>query len=162
MRWVLITPFGTPVEPEVNRILAMVSGPTAVWAASAAGSAAAAKSSANSDAGRVRRRIARHHHLDVGRHRLFDGAREGRAIGREDEAGREQCEYVFELPEVAGDQRIGRRDRRVGDADIHRSEPEQRVLEVVAGEDHDGALGREIARLSSAVAIRRTLSSVCA
>ena len=28
MRWVLITPLGMPVEPEVNRNLAMVSGPT--------------------------------------------------------------------------------------------------------------------------------------
>ncbi len=28
MRWVLITAFGVPVEPEVNRNLAMVSGPT--------------------------------------------------------------------------------------------------------------------------------------
>ena len=28
MRWVLITPLGLPVEPEVNRILATVSGPT--------------------------------------------------------------------------------------------------------------------------------------
>ena len=28
MRWVLITPLGWPVEPEVKRILATVSGPT--------------------------------------------------------------------------------------------------------------------------------------
>ncbi len=28
MRWVLMTPLGSPVEPEVNRILATVSGPT--------------------------------------------------------------------------------------------------------------------------------------
>src|SRR5215467_9482089 len=28
MRWVLITPFGIPVDPEVNRIFATVSGPT--------------------------------------------------------------------------------------------------------------------------------------
>ena len=36
MRWVLITALGVPVEPEVNRNLAMVSGPTAACAASAA------------------------------------------------------------------------------------------------------------------------------
>ncbi len=35
MRWVLITALGVPVEPEVNRNLAMVSGPTLAWAASA-------------------------------------------------------------------------------------------------------------------------------
>ncbi len=37
MRWVLITPLGDLVEPEVNRNLAIVSGPTAAWARSAAG-----------------------------------------------------------------------------------------------------------------------------
>ena len=37
MRWVLMTPLGWPVEPEVNRILAMVSGPTLACAASTAG-----------------------------------------------------------------------------------------------------------------------------
>src|SRR5262245_33228642 len=35
MRWVLITALGVPVDPEVNRSLAMVSGPTLAWAASA-------------------------------------------------------------------------------------------------------------------------------
>ena len=36
MRCVLITPLGRPVEPEVNRILATVSGPTAALARSTA------------------------------------------------------------------------------------------------------------------------------
>src|SRR4029453_15608231 len=36
MRWLLITALGTPVEPEVNRNLAMVSGPTAACARSSA------------------------------------------------------------------------------------------------------------------------------
>jgi hypothetical protein len=36
MRWVLITPFGMPVEPEVNRNFAIVSGVTRACAASAA------------------------------------------------------------------------------------------------------------------------------
>src|ERR1700704_5891798 len=35
MRWVLITAFGVPVEPEVNRNLTTVSGPTLAFAASA-------------------------------------------------------------------------------------------------------------------------------
>src|SRR5262245_40508882 len=35
--WVLITPLGCPVEPEVNRILPTVSGPTRAKAASTAG-----------------------------------------------------------------------------------------------------------------------------
>src|SRR5262245_6011163 len=37
MRWVLITPLGWPVEPEVKRTLATVSGPTRANAASTAG-----------------------------------------------------------------------------------------------------------------------------
>src|SRR5919202_3981199 len=36
MRWVLITPFGKPVEPEVKRTFATVSGPTAPDAAATA------------------------------------------------------------------------------------------------------------------------------
>ena len=36
MRCVLITPFGWPVEPEVNSSLAMVSGPTRSCASSTA------------------------------------------------------------------------------------------------------------------------------
>ena len=45
MRWVLITALGVPVEPEVNRNLAMVSGPTAACAASAAAVAVGASRS---------------------------------------------------------------------------------------------------------------------
>ena len=37
MRCVLMTPFGWPVEPEVKRIFAIVSGPTLACAASTAG-----------------------------------------------------------------------------------------------------------------------------
>jgi hypothetical protein len=45
MRWVLITPFGCPVEPEVNRIFATVSARTAACAAS---TAAVGRASSNS------------------------------------------------------------------------------------------------------------------
>ena len=37
MRWVLITAFGVPVEPEVNRNFAIVSGVTALKAFSTSG-----------------------------------------------------------------------------------------------------------------------------
>ena len=37
MRWVLITAFGVPVDPEVNRNFAMVSGVTAAKAVSTSG-----------------------------------------------------------------------------------------------------------------------------
>ncbi len=47
MRCVLITPFGSLVEPEVNRNLAIVSGPTFACAASTAAVGLVASSSAN-------------------------------------------------------------------------------------------------------------------
>ena len=52
MRWVLITALGMPVEPEVNRNLAMVSGPTLAAAVSTAGVGAVASRSANDVAAR--------------------------------------------------------------------------------------------------------------
>src|SRR6185503_5136784 len=47
MRWVLITPLGSPVDPDVKRILATVSGPTAAKAASTAGVGRNSVSAAN-------------------------------------------------------------------------------------------------------------------
>ena len=47
IRCVLMTPFGWPVEPDVNRNLAIVSGPTRRFASSIAGPGAVAASSEN-------------------------------------------------------------------------------------------------------------------
>jgi hypothetical protein len=47
MRWVLMTPLGLPVEPEVNRIFATVSGPTLACAASTASVGSVMARSAN-------------------------------------------------------------------------------------------------------------------
>src|SRR5262245_12101182 len=47
IRWVLITALGVPVEPEVKRNLAMLSGPTPAWAASAAPVALQASNASN-------------------------------------------------------------------------------------------------------------------
>ena len=44
-----------------------------------------------------------------------------------------------------GLQRVGRRDRRVGHADVHRRQREQRVLDAVAREDDDRPLVRQLA-----------------
>ena len=52
MRWVLITPFGVPVDPDVNRTFATVSGPTRAWASSTRGVGGAAASAANGVAAR--------------------------------------------------------------------------------------------------------------
>ena len=146
MRWVLITPLGMPVEPEVNRNLAMVSGPTCAWAASTAAVGARSSRSANSVVGRLGIGLRVTSSSSVRRHHRLDGAAVGLAVGREHEARREQVDDEAQLAEVARDQRIGGRDRRVGDADIDGGKPEQRVLEVVAGEDRDRPLGRKLAR----------------
>src|SRR3984957_15558379 len=47
MSWVLMTPLGWPVEPEVNRNFAIVSGPTFAWASSTAAVGDVAASEAN-------------------------------------------------------------------------------------------------------------------
>ena len=52
MRWVLMTPLGALVEPEVKRNLAMVSGPTWACAVSIAKPGTVASRSANGVAGR--------------------------------------------------------------------------------------------------------------
>ena len=68
MRWVLITAFGVPVEPEVNRNLAMVSGVTLACAAATLAASSAPIRSANNVVLPVAERIARHHQFDVVRH----------------------------------------------------------------------------------------------
>ena len=56
MRWVLITAFGVPVEPEVNRNFAMVSGVTAAKAFATAGVSSVAATARNEIAPHRRRR----------------------------------------------------------------------------------------------------------
>ena len=91
-------------------------------------------------------RIAGDDHLEVGRHHRLDGALEGAAVGGEHEARGQQLEHVAQLAVVLRDQRVGRRDRHVGHADVERGKRQQRVLDVVAGQDGDRPLGREAAR----------------
>ena len=57
-----------------------------------------------------------------------------------DRAGIEQRDHAFQLVEILRHQRIGRRDRRHGYADMHRPKREQRVLDAVVGEDSQRAL----------------------
>ena len=75
MRWVLITALGVPVEPEVNRNLAMVSGVTRGCAAATPRCVLGADQIGEQRRLAVGRRIARHHQFDVVRHRGGDGAR---------------------------------------------------------------------------------------
>ena len=81
--------------------------------------------------------------LDAGRHRGLDGARERLAVGGKHQARRQRRHDRLQLAEVARHQRVGHRDRRIGNARHLRSEPQQRMLDVVAGQDRDRPFGRE-------------------
>ena len=88
--------------------------------------------------------VACQHKLGRGGENRVDRAREQRPIVGEDEARSEQLHDGAQLGEVAGHERIRRRDRRIGNADIHRCEPEHRLLDVVARQKCDGSLRRKI------------------
>ena len=93
----------------------------------------------------ARDRMTRHHDFDVRRGDALDGPRIGVAIGGKHQAGSDQIEYVSQLRQVGGDQRVGRRDRRVRNADVVRGEAEQGVLDIVAGQNDDRTLGGKLA-----------------
>ena len=143
MRCVLITPFGAPVEPEVNRNLPIVSGPTL---------RAAPRRPPGPRGSRGSRRAGRRgpsvgglragDHLDVAadRPRRCAGANGAPSLTKT-RPGRQDVEDALQLAEILGDQRIGRRHRRVGQAGDHRAEADQRVIDAVARQDRDRALG---------------------
>ncbi len=53
-------------------------------------------------------------------------------------------EHLAERAELVGLQRVGRRDRRVGHARVHRGQRQQAMLDAVAREDHHRAVAREL------------------
>src|SRR3989441_3115523 len=67
-----------------------------------------------------------------------------RRVGGEHQARLQQLEDVFQLAEVLRHQRIRRRDRRDGDADVHRAQRKQRVVHAVVRKDGDRPLGAEV------------------
>ena len=90
-------------------------------------------------------RIARDHDLNIRRNDGFNRTRELRARRDEHQPGRQQVEDMAKFCHVVRNQRVGRRDRRIRHADIVGRKADQRVLDVVAGEDHDRPLGGQIA-----------------
>ncbi len=67
------------------------------------------------------------------------------AVVREDHAGRERRPQRPERRVFAGEQRIGRRNRRIGNTDVHRRERQQAMLNAVAGENHERPVRRDAA-----------------
>ena len=80
--------------------------------------------------------------------RYVGGQRRGelRGVIGEDEARRQQFHQVGELAVVPRNHRIGRRDRAERNPGMERAERDQRVIDRIAGEDHDRLLGRKVAR----------------
>ena len=91
MPWVLMTPLGSPVEPEVNRNLAMVSAPIEATACSSAGPGRLAVIASNAgDARRYWRRCGwRRSRLRV-RSSAASALANGAGVGDVDQAGLEQ------------------------------------------------------------------------
>ena len=69
-------------------------------------------------------------------------ALEGGAVVGEDQPGLDALEDARSALYSLRLQRVGRRDRRVGDADVHRGQREQPVIDAVARQDHDRPLER--------------------
>ena len=144
IRWVLITPLGVPVEPEVNRSLAIVSGPTFAWARSTSARGLGRQHRLERVARRGGGRVRPDDDLHVRRHGRLDRGGEGTAVVCERQARRQQPDDRLELGEILGDQRIGRRHGRVRNAGDHRAEADQGVIDAVAGEDRDRPLDGEV------------------
>ena len=66
-------------------------------------------------------------------------------MGREHQPRCEQPADETQPFVILRDQRVRSRDRRVGNADVHGGEREQRVLEIVFRQDHQRPLGRQAA-----------------
>ena len=138
-----MTPFGRPVDPDVNSTLAIVS---AVHAVARRVHRRRRRRLQVVERGRRQRRGRRRRHdeLGVGRERLLQCALEERALGGEHQPGLHPVEDLPERAELGGLQRVGRCDRRVGHADVHRGQRQQPVLDAVARQDHDRAIAREL------------------
>ena len=82
------------------------------------------------------------HHLHPRPGHRLDRPRAGRRAG-EYQTGREGGDDVAQLGVVLRQQRIGRRHRRVRNADPHRRQRQAEVVEVVVGQDGDRPLDRQ-------------------
>ncbi len=143
MPWVLITPFGRPVEPDVNRNLAMVSGRIAATACSSEGPGRlSAIDLEQRHAGQVGAVAAgEDFHAGEIERRQRPGERAG--VRHVDQSRLEQRGDVLELGVVLALQRIGDRDRRHRNAGGMAGERQQGVIDAVAGQNHDRPLGAQ-------------------
>ena len=121
-----------------------MSGPTFAWAGRRRLPAVVASSASKRGRAMGRRWVRSRDDLHVRRHGRLDRGGEGNAVVDEHQARRQEADDRLELGEILGDQRIGRRDGRVGDARDHRAEAHQRMIDAVAGQDRDRPLDAEV------------------
>ena len=138
MRWVVITPLGALVEPEVKRNLAIVSAPTCGMRGVQRRAGRVCEQARERARRAAFERAFGQHHRHVRRHRGLDRLRVGGRAG-EHQARRGRGEDVAQLAVVLRDQRVGRRDRHVGHAGPQRAQRQREVLEVVVGQDRPPA-----------------------
>ncbi len=106
MRWVLSTPLGVPVEPEVNKILAIVSGPTSSEGLADVGARRHLEQPRKRDRGKIIRRLGAQYDLRITDGDGADGRCEARTVCREEEAGSYQLQNVFELAVILRHERV--------------------------------------------------------
>ena len=122
----------------------MVSGPTRLRASLTDPVPDVASSSLNGvDANGCWRRC-RDHELDACRQHLRQRALECGAFGREHEAGLEPLEDLLKRAVVPGLQRVRGRDWRIGNADVHRRQRQQGMVDPIARQDQDRPFGRQL------------------
>ena len=82
-----------------------------------------------------------HHELGpIGEHGTQRALVGGAVVG-EDQRRFDALEDVLQRAVFPGLQRVGRSDRRVGHADVHGRQREQRVVDAVARQNDDGPVG---------------------
>jgi hypothetical protein len=127
----------------VNRNLAMVSGPVACIAASTAVVGSVASRSAKLVLARPGNGASGQHHFHVGADHGADRAAITRAIGGEHQARRHRLEHVAQFGEVGADQRVRGRGRHIGHTGHQAAQRQQRVLQVVFGQDDHRPFGTQ-------------------
>ena len=131
-----MTPLGWPVEPDVNRIFATVSGVTAPERRFDRSRGLGRGQFGEARRGAVVRHVVGDHDLDAVEIERLERAREPRAAFDEDHRRPHQVEHEFELGVVAAYQRIGRRHRRHRHTHRQRAETHRGMRQRIGRENH--------------------------
>jgi hypothetical protein len=142
IRCVLTTPLGRSVEPDVNRILAIVIGSDRLQGcldSIGRGYGEKVFERREGPAGRV----AAGHDLDPVPVECIERRLVARRVVDEDELGLKQLDDGAQLGEILAQAGIGGGDRRSRESDAHRAERDERMVDAVLGQDGDRPLRRQ-------------------